>query len=120
MSVNYKALDPGIRDIVRQLNEAGFETTDSGDGYSKPPLACVLPFPHVAIKSSRDALIEDADRVYRWLAEHRRRARFIQATYDPKDQSAIVFVGWREIPVARRPAPPAEMTAGRRRGSAGT
>lgn len=29
------ALDPGIRDLVIALNDAGFRTTDSGDGVSK-------------------------------------------------------------------------------------
>ncbi len=44
-------LDPGIRDVVVRLNNAGYVTTDSGDGVSKSDDAfasgCALPFPHV-------------------------------------------------------------------------
>lgn len=42
-------LDPGIRDVVAALWDQGIETTDSGDGVSKPPPGIVLPFQHVAI-----------------------------------------------------------------------
>ena len=39
-------LDPGIVKLVRALREAGFETTDSGDGVSKG--ADGAPYAHVA------------------------------------------------------------------------
>ena len=46
---NYNNLDPGIRDLVRDLNTRGFITTDSGDGVSKPEFARVLHERHVFI-----------------------------------------------------------------------
>lgn len=41
------ACDPGIRALVLALNEAGIETSDSGDG-TKADMECALSFPHVA------------------------------------------------------------------------
>ena len=48
--VPYHALDPGIVGVVRRLNEFGYETTDSGDGVSKPDVGRVFDFPHVAVR----------------------------------------------------------------------
>jgi hypothetical protein len=52
-SLDYETLDPGIRDVVRRLRDRGFETTDSGDGVSKPAewyaAGEAIPFPHVVI-----------------------------------------------------------------------
>jgi hypothetical protein len=45
-------VDPGIREAVQRLNEAGFHTSDSGDGVSKPAdwylSGEAIPMPHVA------------------------------------------------------------------------
>lgn len=50
-SLDYDALDPGIRDVVRLIREAGYETTDSGDGISKRATQPdALPFPHVVVR----------------------------------------------------------------------
>ena len=58
---SYEDLDPNIRDVVRFCRDLGFETTDSGDGQSKPtddewdagarhPQGVrVLDYPHVFI-----------------------------------------------------------------------
>lgn len=75
MSVDYGDIDPGIRGVAKALNEAGFETTDSGDGRSKfldpkwdatrcPTMAC----PHVILKQSADFAEagEVADNVVEW------------------------------------------------------
>lgn len=52
-----EALDPGIRRTVLWLRQMGFETTDSGDGRSKPKDEEVEPYPHVhmVLPSLRDA-----------------------------------------------------------------
>lgn len=50
--INYEELDPGIREIVRRLRELGWDTTDSGDGASKPDMECAMPFANVAIATS--------------------------------------------------------------------
>ncbi len=75
MDVDYNDMDEGIRDLVKALNEAGFETIDSGDGRSKfldpnwdatrcPTMAC----PHVILKQSASLsnAIETAQAVDRW------------------------------------------------------
>lgn len=48
MTLNYEEMDPGIRDVVKALNEAGFETTDSGDGSKAATDEDAFAFPHVA------------------------------------------------------------------------
>lgn len=66
-AVPYEQLDPGIRKVVRWLNENGFETTDSGDGRSKflgeDPPCCAMNFPNVAITVPRDRLVAEALRL---------------------------------------------------------
>lgn len=46
--------DPGIRDLVARLRDAGYQTTDSGDGVSKPDVGRVLDIPHVFIRLGND------------------------------------------------------------------
>lgn len=68
---DYAELDPGIRETVRQLNDAGFTTTDSGDGVSKPRAAFddgdAIPYPHVVVSSSPLGLVHDAVAVHQLL-----------------------------------------------------
>lgn len=80
---NYAELDPGIRDIVRMLNDAGLATTDSGDGVSKSPewYECgeAMPFPHVVVVTTPDAMVDDAERCAEllgpeWIVEAEYRA----------------------------------------------
>ena len=88
MSFNYDRLDPGIRDTVRLLREAGFETTDSGDGVSKPPLPGVIPFPHVVVATVPDRLVPDANRCASVLGMN----WTVEGTYLPATNTAYLFV----------------------------
>lgn len=47
--LNYGELDPGIRRTVKLLRDAGFETSDSGDGSKAETMLCSAPFPMIAI-----------------------------------------------------------------------
>ena len=47
--INYEALDPGIRELVRHLNHHGIETTDSGDGSKASWMEGAMDFPHVLV-----------------------------------------------------------------------
>jgi hypothetical protein len=89
--VDYRYLDPGIRDIVRRLNEAGFETTDSGDGVSKPremfEAGCAIPFPHVVAVSRPETMIADAERAAAVLGE----GWTVEASYSTHDKSTHLF-----------------------------
>lgn len=50
MGIDYTKISPGIRELVRKLNEAGFVTTDSGDGSNyENGMECAIPFPNVHI-----------------------------------------------------------------------
>lgn len=58
MTLDYSTIDPGIRQVVKFLHDqCGLNTTDSGDGASKPMDEGNLPFPHVF------AVVEDLDKL---------------------------------------------------------
>jgi|SaaInlStandDraft_5_1057022.scaffolds.fasta_scaffold215848_2 hypothetical protein len=101
--VMIEACDPGIRERVHQLQQWGFNTTDSGDGVSKEPDAPgdepeVLPFPHIACTVEHpEDLIHESER----LLEHLRdfggvdgAKAVVTATYSPNDETSILFVRW--------------------------
>jgi hypothetical protein len=96
------ALDPGIRDVVVRLRAAGFQTTDSGDGVSKPPAPENLPFPHVFVQTSPYMLIAESCRLLLFLQEGppigigAPPGFQVQGTFDPADRSAIIMVSWPE------------------------
>jgi hypothetical protein len=84
----YAALDPGIRDIVQRLREAGFETVDSGDGVSKPPEGRVVPFAHVFARvEDRAQLLAEADRMAQLLGP----AWAVEASYDTAQEAALLM-----------------------------
>lgn len=63
------ACDPGIRDIVRLLQEHGFETCDSGDGSKDGEMGCALPYPHVVVQTGPATMREEAVDVQRLLPD---------------------------------------------------
>lgn len=103
---NPEELDPGIRSTVMALVEAGFNTADSGDGVTKFQEGGwseldLIDKPHVMIMSTRDQLIEECDRLSKFLfskgievnpLNYDENAPSIQATYDPTNQSAIIVM----------------------------
>lgn len=64
---DYEQLDPGIRMTVKRLRDAGYETTDSGDGGSKPAewfeTGEAMPFPHVVVATTCERMCADADAI---------------------------------------------------------
>jgi hypothetical protein len=71
-AIDFDALDPGIRAVVRWLRRNGFNTCDSGDGESKltrfdlepADIACALTYPHVfMVVEPADMLVPEADRL---------------------------------------------------------
>jgi hypothetical protein len=89
-----KHLDPGIRNLVVALNKAGFVTTDSGDGVSKPECGRMINVPHVVIKAEPSRLLLTANALHDWCRATKLKVTrgMIQATYDPVDKSAIVML----------------------------
>jgi hypothetical protein len=87
-------LDPGIRDLVVALHAAGWRTTDSGDGRSKPPEQRAMDFRHVAVATEPEDMLADADRLQAWLVQ-RGEAMEVEATYWPAGRCAILLA--REV-----------------------
>lgn len=119
MQVPYDEIDPGIRRVVRWLNDHGFSTNDSGDGRTKltgdgKPLPerdssdqgynCVLPFPHVVMSVPVDQLGSECDRLRDLLIEQDipvgiqgvDESITIQGTYDPclLEYPAYILLMW--------------------------
>ena len=92
-NIDYDELDPGIRRLVRKLRDAGFETVDSGDGYSKEGVyEDFLPFPHVAMLSTPSHLVADADRLMACLEEW-------GVSFEPKDPETDIQIEASYSPV---------------------
>jgi hypothetical protein len=47
--IDYDDLDPGIRRVVRLLNQHGFVTSDSGDGSKAGVMECAVDYPMVVV-----------------------------------------------------------------------
>jgi len=104
--VDYDSLDPGIREVVRWVNDHGFATCDSGDGVTKlsDPAwdpDCINDVPHVVITVEPVRLVSQARRLLAAL----RAAGVpvdrltpdgsgvgIQASYDPVDGTAAIIL----------------------------
>lgn len=88
---DYGELDPGIRDTVRLLRDAGFDTTDSGDGVSKPQdwydSGEAMPFPHVAAAAAPEVLLREAHRMQAVLGD----GWTVEASFTTHDGSAILL-----------------------------
>jgi len=64
VTIDLSSIDPGIRRLVALLRAHGFETTDSGDGVTKPADERALDIPHVfSVVADRHQLIAEADRL---------------------------------------------------------
>lgn len=106
-SFNAADLDAGIRAVVLWLRAGGFDTTDSGDGVSKPAASYAsgeaLPFPHVVARLGRGAdLVWEARDMRRLLVDRPESPVYLQdwhveASYSTRDGVVLLF--------ARGPAP---------------
>lgn len=94
-------LDEGVRDLVVLLRRFGFETFDSGDGYSKPSHPQHNPNAHVVIASPPGKLEEEADRLMALLVVYGveilpmnedNDAPAIEASYSPSDKSRHIVL----------------------------
>lgn len=94
--IDYRKLDPGIREVVRKLRDLGWETTDSGDGVSKPAMTCAMPFPNVAVETTRVFFFHDAQRLARDLDRIEPRWT-VEATYWPASGS-VILLATRKLP----------------------
>lgn len=90
-------LDPGIRNLVMALRAAGYNTTDSGDGVSKPKdwyeSGEALPYPHVAIVlADASRLVVEAHRLQAWLDLVWGGGWTVEASFRPSDGVGILMV----------------------------
>lgn len=80
-------LDPGIRDVVEQLRSAGFKTTESGDGVSKPADERTFDGPHVICRIGPALMVAEAQRLWAVLGP----GWHVEASYSPNDGVAVLI-----------------------------
>lgn len=94
-------LDTGIKRTVELLRAAGFDTTDSGDGKSKPEDERSFgDTPHVVIKAKEEYCMWLEARSLKDFVRSLgvevlpigRGDVYIEATYDPVDNSAVIVL----------------------------
>jgi len=102
--LDYSLLNPGIRKMVQLLREAGFNTTDSGDGATHD-CECDHPNPYVSIEVDPESLVQQAQAIKKLLVskgvsfpipqseEDAESFPFIEANYSPVDDYCLVYVG---------------------------
>ena len=89
-------LSPGIRRMVMLLREAGFNTTDSGDGKSNAGMDCAFNYPNIHIVCNPSQLVAKADDLNRLLkglgiiVGGDYEGPTIQASYNPIDGKGVV------------------------------
>lgn len=93
-AIDYDSLDSGIRDIVKQLREAGFETTDSGDGVSKPVEERAFDCLHVAAVVRATEMIPESRRFYALLGAD----WHVEATYFPQSETTLLLGTLGSVP----------------------
>lgn len=90
---DYSALDPGIRELVRVLRAAGFDTTDSGDGSKATWQEGALPFRHVVAQVEPGRLIVEAHRLMAVAAQAGYAPGWrVEASYSPWDGVALLVL----------------------------
>jgi hypothetical protein len=93
-------LDPGIRADAIAIAVAGFNTTDSGDGVSKPDdwyeSGEAIRIPHVFCATTPGRLIDEATRLQQFLGTAWR----VEATYWPTSETAMLLAFKELIPAS--------------------
>lgn len=85
--INYEELNPGIRRVVKMLREAGFRTTDSGDGVTNNAMEGALLLPHVHCVVASVSMVAEARRMLSLFTDAGLDVApgQIQAVFDPMD-----------------------------------
>lgn len=92
-AIDYDALDPGIREVVRAINEWGWRTCDSGDGSKAGVMECALDHPHVfcEVRGVGFALNLEAHALTALLVQHFGPGWYVEANYSTKDGKAFLY-----------------------------
>ena len=92
--IDYMDLDPGVRRLVRIIRNAGFNTTDSGDGVSKGEDGEPYPHVHIVLPDYADMVLASKqllNLMRAWFKEEP-EGFLIQATYSPIDNTKTLHV----------------------------
>lgn len=89
-------VSPGVRELVRRLNECGFTTCDSGDGSNfAAGMECADPVAHVHMRiEPREGVPASHDLsglLTAWLGRDLRDSE-VQFTYDPVNEIGLLSI----------------------------
>ncbi len=86
-------LNPGIHKLVNMLRNLGFNTTDSGDGYTniKEGMECALDFPHVFMVIEPVHIVPESKRLLDLIRAFTDKGN-VEVSYSPHDEVAILAV----------------------------
>lgn len=84
------AIDPGVKDIVVDLNKRGWTTTDSGDGVSKPPDERIFHSRHVAVVANISTMVMDSFKLLKDLVDLEPGVSWmVESNFSPNDGAAL-------------------------------
>lgn len=92
--MNYDELDPGIREVVKWINDRGYTTTDSGDGCSKPEDERMVEGAHVVIRLPKvvQSIAAEADFVVELARNQGWPGAVIEGSYSTADRVSLLVV----------------------------
>jgi hypothetical protein len=91
-------LSEGVRNLVIELREAGFNTVDSGDGTNyENGMACAVPFKMIAILAPKDQAFDETDRLHEFMVKQTEEGKIkwlwqVEMSYSPSDGNCILTV----------------------------
>lgn len=102
--MDYSILDPGIRDLVRWCRQMGLETSDSGDGVSKPAewyeRGEAIRIPHVVGVGSQREIIRLAIKFHHALKPYP-HDKTIEVSWQPIGCWMLTLMGFTNEDVPR-------------------
>ncbi len=94
-------IQPAMQEIVDFINEVGYKTTDSGDGFTNAAngMEGTIDVPHVVVKSTKESMISDADSLSVILGERccNWKNFTIEATYFPFEEVAMILITMEKV-----------------------
>lgn len=91
---DYEQLNPGIRELVKELRDLEYETTDSGDGTNHANgMEGAMEERHVVVQLHRDDMVDHTDEIMELLKGRYPKVRIecSWSTDEPRECATIII-----------------------------